>query len=93
MFLPAEENQTYEGINIVHPRLQRQELFTSVFHVLGIAEVDATSELKSLLATGPLTGFSDEQWQRLWNLVTKIEVNYANAGQSTKVRTLLHRLS
>ena len=85
VFLPAEAGQTYSGINIVHPDLLQENVLLNIFTVLGISEVDATSELQSLLSTDSLKYFSDEYWERLWNLVAKIESNEETAGRSAPV--------
>lgn len=85
VFLPAEAGQSYSGINIVHPDLMRENLLLNIFAVLGISEVDATSELQSLLSTDSLKYFSDDYWERLWNLTAKIESNEETAGRSASI--------
>lgn len=57
----------------------------NIFTVLGISEVDATSELQSLLSTDSMQYFSDEYWERLWNLTAKIESNEETAGRSASI--------
>lgn len=85
VFLPAEVGHKYSGINIVHPDLLRENILLNVFVILGISEVDATSELQSLLSTDSMQYFSDEYWEKLWNLAAKIEGNEETAGRSASI--------
>lgn len=85
VFLPAEVGHSYDGINIVHPDLLQENVLLNIFAVLGIAEVDATSEMQSLLSANSMKYFSDQSWDRLWKLAAKVEGNEETAGRSASI--------
>jgi superfamily II DNA or RNA helicase len=85
VFLPAEAGQIYSGISVVHPDLLKENVLLNIFTVLGVSEVDPTSELQSLLSSDSIKYFSDDYWERLWNIVAKIESNEETVGRSTPI--------
>lgn len=82
VFLPSEEGQDYDNLNIVHPKLIKENLLSNIFERLEITPVDATSELKSLLSAHTMNYFSDEKWEYFWKLVGRIENNEETKGRS-----------
>lgn len=85
VYLPTGEGQTYEGLLIVHPELLKQNTLSNDFAVLGITEVDANSELQSLIGSGGIRFFPDRYWERLWAIVTRMEQDSSTSGRAAEI--------
>lgn len=60
------------SIVVVHEHLSSSDEGRAALRVLGIQEVDVSSELQAILGTNQRLNLDDHEWEAFWNLVAKV---------------------
>ena len=85
VFLPGMDGKRYARVELADAGLARDPEALHALTELGIHEVDASSELKALLAEHPIRTLSHAEWRELWELVGRVERDPRGEGQSAKI--------
>lgn len=96
VFIAPDNENDMPNLFLLHPDIVADKDGRAALETLGIRTVEASSELEALLVRVPAVRMSDHQWDKMWRLVRRVEIDraielikkYMDNGRKARVRTL-----